>query len=79
MPVLITLSTTLRDSVPNYDRTQGISIPWDGPVTTGQLAKKIGLPLQEIKIIMHNGRRADFEQTVHDDDRVSYFPAVGGG
>ncbi|MDR0238844.1 MAG: MoaD/ThiS family protein [Deltaproteobacteria bacterium] len=39
----------------------------------------MGLPMREIKIIMHNGRHADFEQAVHDNDRVSYVPAVGGG
>jgi len=79
MPVFITLSTTLRAAVPEYNPAQGLSIPWDGPVTTGQLAEKIGLPAGEIKIIMHNGRHASFEHVVHDNDRVSYFPAVGGG
>lgn len=79
MPVLITLSTTLRAAVPGYDPVRGLSIAWDGPVTTGQLAAKIGLPAGEVKIIMHNGRHASFEQVVHDNDRVSYFPAVGGG
>jgi sulfur carrier protein ThiS len=79
MSVLVTLSTTLRAAVPGYDPIRGLSVPWDGPITTGQLAEKIGLPAREIKIIMHNGRHADFEQAVHDNDRVSYFPAVGGG
>ncbi|MDR2696069.1 MAG: thiamine biosynthesis protein ThiS [Deltaproteobacteria bacterium] len=79
MSVLVTLSTTLRDSVPDYDPAQGLSVPWDGPISTGRLAEKIGLPVREIKIIMHNGRHAGFEQAVHDNDRVSYFPAVGGG
>ena len=52
---------------------------WDGPVTTGELAEKIGLPLNEIKIVMLNGRHASPDQPVNDGDRVGYFPAVGGG
>jgi sulfur carrier protein ThiS len=79
MSVLVTLSTTLRDSVPGYDPAQGLSVPWAGPVTIGQLAESIGLPVRDIQIIMHNGRHAGFEQVVHDNDRVGYFPAVGGG
>jgi len=79
MPVLIMLSTTLRSAVPGYDPAQGLSIPWNEPLTTGQLAKKIGLSVEEIKVIMLNGRHAGFEQEIHDNDRVSYFPAVGGG
>jgi len=79
MPVFITLSTTLRDCVPGYSPAQGLSIAWEGPITTGQLAEKIGLPVQEIKIIMHNGRYANLEQAVHNGDRVGYFPAIGGG
>jgi len=79
MPVLITLSTTLRAAVPGYDPVRGLSMSWDGPITTGRLAEKIGLPAQEIKIIMLNGRHADLEQAVRDNDRVGYFPAVGGG
>ena len=48
-------------------------------ISAGALAEKIGLPLEEIKIIMLNGRHAKLEQTVSDGDRVGYFPAVGGG
>jgi len=79
MSVLVTLSTTLRAAVPGYDPANGLSLPWDGPITVGQLAEKIGLPVREIKIVMLNGRHADLEQMVHDNDRVGYFPAVGGG
>lgn len=79
MPVTIMLSTTLRDHVPGYSPSKGLSLAWEGPVSTGALAEKIGLPLQDIKIIMLNGRHAGLEQLVNDGDRVGYFPAVGGG
>lgn len=79
MPVTVILSTTLRACVPGYTPAEGLSLEWEGPVSAGALAEKIGLPLAEIKIVMLNGRHANLEQTVNDGDRVSYFPAVGGG
>ncbi|MCL1939834.1 MAG: MoaD/ThiS family protein [Desulfovibrionaceae bacterium] len=79
MPVTVLLSTTLRLSVPGYDPAKGLSLDWERPISTGALAEKIGLPLKEIKIVMLNGRHANLEQMVNDGDRVSYFPAVGGG
>lgn len=79
MAVTVTLSTTLRGRVPGYEPARGLSLEWDGPISTRALAEKIGLPLDEIKIIMLNGRHAALDQAVSDGDRVSYFPAVGGG
>lgn len=79
MSILVTLSTTLRTRVAGYNPVTGLAVEWEGPVSTGELAEKIGLPLREIKIIMLNGRHAGFEEGVADGDRVGYFPAVGGG
>jgi len=79
MPVTIMLSTTLRASVPGYIPATGLSLDWEEPLSAGALAEKIGLPLQEIKVVMLNGRQANLEQAINDGDRVSYFPAVGGG
>lgn len=79
MSIIVMLSTTLRACVPGYAPATGLSLEWNGPLSTGELAEKIGLPLEEIKIVMVNGRHAGLEQTVNNGDRVSYFPAVGGG
>lgn len=79
MPVLVTLSTTLRACVADYNPATGLALDIAAPTTAGDLAKTIGLPLAEIKIIMRNGRHASLDDTVQDGDRVSYFPAVGGG
>lgn len=79
MPILVILSTTLRTCIPGYNPATGLTLEWEGPVSTGELAEKIGLPLREIKIVMRNGRHASLEEPVNDGDRVGYFPAVGGG
>lgn len=79
MSVHINLSTTLRDCVPGYQPSKGLLLELDEAMSAAALAKKIGLPIEEIKIIMLNGRHASLEDTVRDGDRVAYFPPVGGG
>ncbi len=79
MPIHVTLSTTLRARAPGYDPAAGLTLDWPGPGPAGDLADRLGLPRAEIKIVMLNGRRAGLEAEVRDGDRVSFFPAVGGG
>ena len=79
MQVLIKLSTTLREYVPEYTPSPGIFLPLSGNETVLDVALTLGLPPTEIKIVMVNGRHASLDTTVQDGDRVAYFPAVGGG
>ena len=80
MHVLVVLSTTLRDLVPDYNPKTGLALDdvREG-VTAGQLAEACGIPVKEIKIIMINGRSQGFDAPVRDGDRVAFFPPVGGG
>ncbi|WP_418764190.1 MoaD/ThiS family protein [Mailhella sp.] len=82
MSILIKLSTTLRDLVPGYDPETGLLVTpkeEESSLTAGELARRIGIPHEEIKIVMVNGRQSGLESPVRDGDRVAYFPAVGGG
>lgn len=79
MPVNIFLSTTLRDCVPGYNPAKGLFVDVEAAVSVAELAAQLGLPLQEIKIVMINGRHAGVDGMVSDGDRVGLFPAVGGG
>ena len=82
MSVLVKLSTTLRDHIPGYNPETGLDADLTAcaPLPTAEtLARHIGLPLEEIKIVMVNGRRQGLTRPVYDGDRVAYFPAVGGG
>ncbi|MDR2825794.1 MAG: MoaD/ThiS family protein [Deltaproteobacteria bacterium] len=79
MPVNVILSTTLRNCVPGYQPAIGLSLEWTKALSVRELAEKLNLPLDEIKIVMLNGRHASFEHKIHDGDRIGFFPAVGGG
>ena len=81
MSVLVKLSTTLRDHVPGYTPDPGMEVDISeyGELSAEKLAKHIGIPRAEIKIVMVNGRQSALSTLVRDGDRVAYFPAVGGG
>ena len=43
------------------------------------VARRMGIPPEEITIVMINSRQSDLDGTVNDGDRVAFFPPVGGG
>jgi len=79
MKLTVKLSTTLRDCVPGYEPEAGLQVDMPEGGTVAQLAQHLGLPLQDIKIVMVNGRQHKVDDLLRDGDRVAYFPAVGGG
>ena len=79
MSIHIKLSTTLRQSVPGYDPVAGITLPLDAPAPAAEVAQRLGLPLQDIKLVMINGRQATLEATISPNDQIAFFPPVGGG
>ena len=79
MHLTVKLSTTLRDCVPGYKPEEGLSLDMPEGNTAESLARHLGLPLQDIKIVMINGRQRKAGDLLRDGDRVAFFPAVGGG
>ncbi|MBD5642028.1 MAG: MoaD/ThiS family protein [Desulfovibrio sp.] len=81
MALHIKLSTTLRSYLPDYDSEKGLELELDPAtrVTAADIAARLGLPPDEIKFIMLNGRCMDMETPLGPDDRLAFFPAVGGG
>lgn len=53
------------------------------PITAGEtvsdVLQRIGIPLDEVKIVFVNGRSSDLGVPLAGGDRVGVFPAVGGG
>lgn len=82
MSIQIRLSTTLRDLVPGYDPESGLVFELkegESSLAARDVARRIGIPPEEITIVMINSRQSDLDGTVNDGDRVAFFPPVGGG
>lgn len=79
MRVHVKLSTTLRDCVPGYVPEAGLHLDVPDGMTLEEVARRAGLPVNQIKITMVNGRQRPLGETAADGDRVAFFPAVGGG
>ncbi len=47
--------------------------------TMAQLRDQLGLPADEVKVVMRNYVQADLQDEVREGDRIVFFPAVAGG
>lgn len=79
MHIHVRLSTTLRDLVPDYDPETGVHAEAPDGASAADLARSIGIPPEDVKIVMINGRQRPMDSILADGDRVAYFPPVGGG
>ncbi len=79
MNVEVRVFATLRRYLP--DLAIGEPLPLNVPegTTLGDICDQIGIPREEIKVIMQNGLQADFSAPAQDGARIAYIPAVGGG
>jgi molybdopterin synthase sulfur carrier subunit len=51
-----------------------------GPGTTlAAIRDDLGLPAEEVKVVIRNHVQADWNDTVEDGDRIAFVPAVAGG
>ncbi|ACB84411.1 MoaD/ThiS family protein [Natranaerobius thermophilus] len=47
--------------------------------TIGEIVDELGLPREDLHLIIKNGINVDLEETVEDGDRIGFFPPIGGG
>ena len=45
----------------------------------GAIVNELAIPVEEVGVILINGRHASLDQTVAEGDTLSLFPLVGGG
>ena len=48
-------------------------------MTVAELCGRLNLPSDDIKIVMVNGRNQPMDLILKGDERVGFFPPVGGG
>ena len=79
MTLRIFLSSTLRMYIPAYDPGKGWEAEIHGGTTVADLCRQINVPVDEVSIIMVDGRMEEPEYTLKGTERIYLFPAVGGG
>ena len=79
MQVEVRAFATLRQYLPELGVGEARLVQVEPGTTLGQLCDRLGIPRQEVMLIMRNHVHAQAEDTVQDGDRIAYVPAVGGG
>ena len=79
MALQVLLAATLRKFFPDYDHAIGLKVHLKPGMTVRELAQQINLPVDDVKLILVNGRAAKWDTVLQGDERVAVFPPVGGG
>lgn len=77
--VEVRVFATLRRYLPELDIGEPKLLEVPQGTTLGEIREGLGLPIEEVKVIMRNNRQADEEDLAQDGDRITYIPAVAGG
>jgi sulfur-carrier protein len=79
MPLMVFLAATLRKYVTGYEAATGHSMAIDPGTSVREVARRLSIPEQEVKLIMVNGAHAEWETLLTGTERLGLFPPVGGG
>jgi sulfur-carrier protein len=77
--IQLMLAATLRKYVPGYNAGSGYPVTVEAGSTIRDLAGRMGIPEDEVKLIMVDGIGAKWEKPLNGNERVALFPPVGGG
>ena len=79
MPLKVFLSSTLRKCHPGYEPSTGIDLYLEDDISVTALLLKLKIPQKLVKIVMVDGLSAPFDHRLEGNERVAFFPPVGGG
>ena len=74
MRVRVSLYSALR-----IDRFSEAEVELPEGATVNDLLEKLGLPQQDVGIVMVNARSGTFQQRLQQGDRITLIPPIGGG
>ena len=79
MVCTVFLAATLRKAVPGYDPATGVLASTEPGETVQDVTERLGIQLDDVKIIMVNGVHAGWDTILRGGERIGLFPPVGGG
>ena len=74
MQITVKLFANLRE---NREKIMDMDV--SSNTTVKDIIESLGIPLQDVAIIMINGRGTNFDAVLKSDDVLALFPPVGGG
>jgi sulfur-carrier protein len=74
MEIKVRLFATLREG-----RGKELFTTMDAHATPADVIDQLDIPMEEVAILLVNGRDATLDQALSSGDTVSIFPPVGGG
>ena len=79
MKVEVTVFATLRRYLPGLRLGEVKVLEVEPGCTMAQLRDRLGLPADEVKVVMRNHLQANLDDEAKDGDRIVFFPVVAGG
>lgn len=79
MQVEVTVFASLRKYLPDLPLGGSKYIEVDPGATPADLIQILGLPAEEVKIVIRNHVQAELDEIVEDGDRIAFAPAIAGG
>ena len=79
MPLTVLLAATLRKYIAGYDAATGCAIAVAQGTSVREVAERLFIPEQEVKLIMVDGVHAEWQTVLTGNERLALFPPVGGG
>ena len=74
MQITVKLFANLRE---NREKIMNMNV--SSGTTVKEIIESLGIPLQDVAIIMINGRGTKSDAVLKSDDVLALFPPVGGG
>ena len=79
MPIQVFPAAVLGERVKDYDAVKGYRLNVPEGTTVGGLVNLFGIPEDQVKVVVVDGKVAKLNTILKGNERVALFPAVAGG
>ncbi len=79
MRVEVRVFATLRRHLPDLGIGEARILEVGAGTTLSAIRDGLGLPPDEVRVVMRNHIQAGWDDTVEEGDRIAFVPAVAGG
>jgi len=77
--VEVRVFATLRRHLPDLGIGEARVLEVGAGTTLSAVRDALGLPPDEVRVVIRNHIQADWDDTVEEGDRIAFVPAVAGG